>query len=113
MFPPGERFAYCNGGYVVLALIAERTSGTPFHELVRRRVCEPAGMGDTGFLRSDELPGDVAIGYLTADGPRTNVFHLPVRGAGTAGSTRRPPIFTPCGRRSSPRGSCRWTGWRR
>src|SRR3989442_8761924 len=30
--PPGERFAYCNGGYVVLALIAERTSGVPFHE---------------------------------------------------------------------------------
>jgi CubicO group peptidase (beta-lactamase class C family) len=24
LFPPGEGFAYCNGGYVVLALIAER-----------------------------------------------------------------------------------------
>ena len=23
-FPAGERFAYCNGGYIVLALIAER-----------------------------------------------------------------------------------------
>ena len=66
-FPPGERFAYCNGGYVVLALIAERASGMPFHELVRRRVCEPAGMGDTAFLRSDELPGRAALGYLTDD----------------------------------------------
>ena len=28
-FPPGERFAYCNGGYVVLALIAERASWSP------------------------------------------------------------------------------------
>ena len=84
-FPPGERFAYCNGGYVVLALIAERANGTPFDELVRRRVCEPAGMGDTAFLRSDELPGGAAIGYLTADGPRTNVFHLPVRGSGDGG----------------------------
>ena len=43
-FAPDERFGYCNGGYVVLALIAERASGTPFHELVRERVCEPAGM---------------------------------------------------------------------
>src|SRR5712691_3713945 len=84
-FPPGERFAYCNGGYVVLALIAERTSGAPFHELVRRRVCEPAGMGDTEFLRSDELPGRAALGYLTVDGSRTNVFHLPVRGSGDGG----------------------------
>jgi CubicO group peptidase (beta-lactamase class C family) len=84
-FPPGERFAYNNGGYVVLALIAERRSGTPFHDLVRRRVCEPAGMVATGFLRSDELPGDAALGYLAVEGPRTNVFHLPVRGSGDGG----------------------------
>ena len=63
-FRPDARFAYCNGGYVVLALIAERTSGIPFHELVRTRVCEPAGMADTEFLRSDELPGRAALGYL-------------------------------------------------
>jgi CubicO group peptidase (beta-lactamase class C family) len=84
-FQPGERFAYNNGGYVVLALIAERTSGVPFHELVRQRVCEPAGMRDTEFLRSDELPGRAALGYLTVDGPRTNVFHLSVRGSGDGG----------------------------
>ncbi len=85
-FPPDERFAYNNGGYVVLALIAERTSGVPFHELVRQRVCEPAGMDDSEFLRSDELPGRAALGYLTIDGvSRTNVFHLPVRGSGDGG----------------------------
>ena len=85
-FAPGERFAYSNGGYVVLALIAERASGVPFHELVRQRVCEPAGMRDTAFLRSDELPGRTALGYLTIDGEwRTNVFHLPVRGSGDGG----------------------------
>jgi CubicO group peptidase (beta-lactamase class C family) len=85
-FAPGERFAYSNGGYVVLALIAERASGVPFHDLVRQRVCEPAGMHDTAFLRSDELPGRAATGYLTIDGKsRTNVFHLPVRGSGDGG----------------------------
>jgi len=83
-FAPNERFAYCNGGYVVLALIAERASGVPFAELVRRRVCEPAGMDDTAFLRSDELP-NAALGYLSTDGPRTNVFHLPVLGTGDGG----------------------------
>jgi CubicO group peptidase (beta-lactamase class C family) len=84
-FPPDERFSYSNGGFVVLALIAERSSGTPFHELVVQRVCEPAGMVDTGFLRSDELPGRTALGYLAEDGPRTNVFHVPVRGSGDGG----------------------------
>jgi CubicO group peptidase (beta-lactamase class C family) len=86
-FPPGERFAYCDGGYVVLALMAERASGVPFHDLVVRRVCEPAGMRDTAFLRSDELPGRAALGYLPIDGvDRTNVFHLPVRGNGDGGA---------------------------
>jgi CubicO group peptidase (beta-lactamase class C family) len=84
-FAPGERFAYCNGGYVVLALLAERASGTPFHDLVREQVCAPAGMPDTEFLRSDELPGRAAVGYLARDGLRTNVFHLPVRGSGDGG----------------------------
>jgi CubicO group peptidase (beta-lactamase class C family) len=85
-FAPDERFAYCNSGYVVLALIAERASAVPFHDLVRDRVCEPAGMRDTEFLRSDELPGRAAVGYLTTDGPsRTNVLHLPVRGSGDGG----------------------------
>jgi CubicO group peptidase (beta-lactamase class C family) len=85
VFPPGDRFAYNNSGFVVLALIAERTSGVPFHDLVARLVCEPADMGDTAFLRSDELPGRAATGYLAVDGLRTNVLHLPVRGTGDGG----------------------------
>jgi CubicO group peptidase (beta-lactamase class C family) len=85
-FAPGEKFSYCNGGYVVLALLAERASGTSYHDLVRQRVTGPAGMTDSEFFRSDELPGRVALGYLFNDGPdRTNVFHLPVRATGDGG----------------------------
>jgi CubicO group peptidase (beta-lactamase class C family) len=85
-FAPGQRFSYCNGGYVVLALIAERVGGAPFHDLVEQRVCAPAGMRDTAFLRSDALPGGTAVGYLSAEtGARTNIFHLPVRGNGDGG----------------------------
>jgi len=87
-FPPGERFSYCNSAYVVLALIAERAGGVPYHDLVRARVCEPAGMPDTEFLRSDELPDRTATGYLPVAGDRwrSNVFHLPVRGVGDGGA---------------------------
>ncbi len=84
-FPPGERFAYCNSGFVVLALLAERAGGRPFRELVAERVCEPAGMTRTEFLRSDELPGDAALGYIEGEGLQTNVLHLPVRGSGDGG----------------------------
>ena len=93
-FPPGERFCYCNSGYVVLALIAERVSGVAFPELVAERVCRPAGMAGTGFLRSDELPAGTALGYLPLAGrSRTNVFHLPVRGSGPLSSwSSEPPL---------------------
>jgi CubicO group peptidase (beta-lactamase class C family) len=84
-FPPAERFSYCNAGFVVLALIAERTGRIPFHELVQERVLTPAGMRDTAFLRSDEPAARTALGYLAPDGLRTNVLHLPVRGNGDGG----------------------------
>jgi CubicO group peptidase (beta-lactamase class C family) len=85
-FAPDERFSYCNGGFMVLALIAERVSGTPFHDLVEQRVFVPAGMYDTRFDRTDELDGNMAIGYLHDDGLRTNALHLPVRGNGDGGA---------------------------
>lgn len=85
-FTPGERFSYCNSGYVLLALIAERTAATSFHALVHELVCVPAGMDDTAFLRSDNLPGSAAVGYVRVGGEwRTNVFHLPVIGTGDGG----------------------------
>ncbi len=85
-FTPGSRFCYCNGGYVVLALLAERASGVAFHDLVEERVVRPAGLTATAYLRSDELPADAAKGYLDEDGLRTNVLHLPVRGSGDGGA---------------------------
>ena len=82
---PGAEFEYNNGGYVVLALVAERTAGQPFDVLVRERVCDRVGVDATRFLRSDELPISAALGYLDEDGLRTNVFHLPVLGSGDGG----------------------------
>jgi CubicO group peptidase (beta-lactamase class C family) len=83
--PPDDRFAYNNGGFVVLALLAERASGERFERLVDELVCRPAGLNDTGFLRSDSLPTGVATGYVDTTGIRTNALHLPVLGSGDGG----------------------------
>jgi CubicO group peptidase (beta-lactamase class C family) len=85
VFTPGERFSYNNGGFIVLALVVERASRRGFHEFVAAEVCARAGLTRTGYLRSDELPGDAALGYLFDEGNRTNVLHLPVRGNGDGG----------------------------
>jgi CubicO group peptidase (beta-lactamase class C family) len=81
---PGTTFAYNNGGYVMLSIALEVASGRSFYDLVQERVLDAAGMVDTGFVRSDRLPPGAAIGYL-ADG-RSNILHLPVRGAGDGGA---------------------------
>ena len=86
-FPAGQRFSYCNSGYVILALIIERTTGSSFHDAVQSSVSDPAGLADTAFLRSDDLPGRAAVGYVKVAGEwRSNVFHLPVRGNGDGGA---------------------------
>ena len=36
-----------------MAILAERAAGTPFVDLVQQRICTPANMVDTAYLRSD------------------------------------------------------------
>ncbi|MGC4175642.1 serine hydrolase domain-containing protein [Demequina sp.] len=79
---PGEKFVYNNGGFVVAGIIAERVTGVSYAELVRTEVVEPAGMVETGMLRTDSLPGDVAVGYVESEGLRSNVLHMPLIGPG-------------------------------
>jgi CubicO group peptidase (beta-lactamase class C family) len=86
-FAAGTRFAYNNGAYVVLAILAERAAGVSYHDLLAERVFRRAGMHHTDFPRSDELAGAVAQGYIEVDGHvRSNVLHLPVRGVGDGGA---------------------------
>jgi CubicO group peptidase (beta-lactamase class C family) len=68
----------------MLSVAIERASGRGFHDIVRERVFNPAGMNTAGFFRSDDLPASTALGYLRNG--RTNVFHLPVIGGGDGGA---------------------------
>lgn len=52
---PGERFAYSNVGYTVLALLCERAAGVPFEELVRARVLAPRGLHETTLRGRHDL----------------------------------------------------------
>ncbi|MFA4841254.1 MAG: serine hydrolase domain-containing protein [Agrococcus sp.] len=85
-FPPGARFAYCNGGYMVLAVLLERVTGETYHEAVRRLVLRPAGLERTGFLPLNALPADAAPGYVLEEGDLVNTLHLPVLGNGDGGA---------------------------
>ena len=63
-FPPGDRFAYSDVGYEMLALVLESATGEPFGDLLRRRIFEPLEMTDTRLRDRPDVPvPDRARGY--------------------------------------------------
>ena len=63
-FAPGQKYAYSNSGYVLLALVIETVSGEPLPRYLAARIFEPLGMSATFVLTSpDQKTADVARGY--------------------------------------------------
>ena len=85
VFPAGERFTYNNGGYVVLALLAERASGVGYHDLVRTLVCEPAGMDASSSCGPTSSRPDAATCYLPSRRSADERLHMPLLGIGDGG----------------------------
>jgi CubicO group peptidase (beta-lactamase class C family) len=87
--PPGVRCRYSNAGYVLLGLVIEELTGLPYAEAVGRHVFDPAGMAASGYFRLDDLPPDVAVGYLPSG--RSNVYSIPVVGGADGGAFSSAP----------------------
>ena len=68
-FKPGEKYAYCNTGYTLLAIIIKRVSGNSFREFTTKSIFEPLGMMNTHF-RDDhaEIVKNNAYGYKSEKG---------------------------------------------
>jgi CubicO group peptidase (beta-lactamase class C family) len=63
-FKPGERFAYTNVGYSLLAAIVEKVSGQPYETYLYEHLFKPAGMEWTGYRRPDWNKRVVAHWYV-------------------------------------------------
>ena len=50
-FDPGERFSYSNGGFILLGIVIEEISGTPYIDFIQENIFESCDMSDSGFLR--------------------------------------------------------------
>lgn len=67
---PGERYAYSNAGYVLLAAIVELASGRGYENYLRDQLWRPAGLRNTGNLLPRYAPSQFALGYNAAGGSR-------------------------------------------
>lgn len=75
-FPAGERFLYCNSGYVLLAEALARTAKKPFPEVARELVLEPLEISGTWFLGESERAPRARL-YTESEGAWTESTHRP------------------------------------
>ena len=62
-FKPGEHFHYCNAGFGILGLLAEKLDGRPWRECVQARIFTPLEMTETVGVISTASRGRAAVGY--------------------------------------------------
>jgi CubicO group peptidase (beta-lactamase class C family) len=86
--PPGERWAYCSAGFVILGEVVRRLSGVTYEEYAQRHILDPLGMTDTYFIvppekkdrvcltGPDDSSGDQAGLFSAADGLFTTARDL-------------------------------------
>jgi CubicO group peptidase (beta-lactamase class C family) len=60
---PGERFAYSNAGYALLAHIAELQLGKPYEQVVRDLVFQPLGLQHS-YIAASTYPKDFPAGHM-------------------------------------------------
>jgi D-alanyl-D-alanine carboxypeptidase len=85
-FPPGARYGYSNSGYRLLDIIAEKVTGTPFAEVIAKRVFRPAGMDSARLLTDRAVIPWRARGYeFATDGNLAAARHLSMTITGGAG----------------------------
>lgn len=69
-FNPGEKHAYSNRGYALLAALIENVSKIPFEQYMEKYVLEPIGMKQSGFFFPDLKKSNIASPHVLGDGFR-------------------------------------------
>lgn len=62
-FPPGEKWAYDNSGYVLVGAVVEAISGKSWHQAIDATLLQPAHITSVHYQSGDRLFKDLAQGY--------------------------------------------------
>ncbi len=85
-FNPGEKYSYCNSGYVLLGYIVEKVSGQSYESYLRKTFFEPLGMKDTGIYHAGMSPVGEAFGYSYTNGAMVRAVNWDMSKVATAGN---------------------------
>jgi CubicO group peptidase (beta-lactamase class C family) len=82
---PGERWAYSNPDYAVLAYLIEKMAGQPWENYLENKVLRPIGMTQSNFNYRPDNSGKYVQGYMWIDGQNKKIPYMPIYG-GAAGT---------------------------
>jgi CubicO group peptidase (beta-lactamase class C family) len=85
-FAPGERWKYCNSGYILLGAIIEKASGKTYAEFLESRVFTPLGMKSTLYDSTSRVVPRRASGYSKGKAGFENAPYLSMSQPYAAGS---------------------------
>jgi CubicO group peptidase (beta-lactamase class C family) len=71
--PPGDRFSYCNSGFVLAGHIVERVTGRYYHEVLRDDLLSPLGLRSTTVLVEEMIGFRYAAGHGGGEGGKPQV----------------------------------------
>ena len=85
-FPPGDQFLYTNSGYLLMAEIVNRASGTTLRKYTQEKIFKELGMNNT-FFDDDYLKGSEnrALGYFKKNKNKYRNFEVNGNVVGAAG----------------------------
>lgn len=69
-FEPGERWEYCNTGYILLASVIEKAANMPIETFFKQQITEPLGLKDTYIytLEMQQSPAGRVFGFRRENG---------------------------------------------
>jgi D-alanyl-D-alanine carboxypeptidase len=69
-FPKGNGWHYSNAGYILLGMIIEKATGSKLSIEFRNRFWNPLGLNSIYLAGEEELPGNIAHGWIDLDGDK-------------------------------------------
>jgi CubicO group peptidase (beta-lactamase class C family) len=85
-FAPGERWKYCNSGYVLLGAIIEKVSGRTYADFLQDRVFGPLGMKSSCYDSTSRIIPRRIPGYAKGNAGYENAPYLSMSQPYAAGS---------------------------
>ena len=85
-FAPGEQWAYCNSGYLLLGEIIERVSGQTYEAFLKEHIFNKLGMADTHYDMPTKIIPRRAAGYSNFGAGLENMPYISMTAPHAAGA---------------------------